>query len=178
MRTEATQRIPLPRQEVYDYLIDPKTWTSWMAGILDVTDPDQARWEQPGDQINLGYRLLGRRIETQAELDEIQPAQYVKLHATTPAVNVTQEWFYADASETSTTLRVVYETDEPTSFYGKIIDRTAIPKAIERDLKATMDNLVQIFATGIPATFPYRLPHETTDQPVSPSSDIRREERT
>jgi hypothetical protein len=150
MRIEATQRFPMPRKEVYDYLIDPKTWTYWMAGILDVTDPDHARWEQPGDQINLGYRLLGRRVETQVELDENQAAQYVRVHATTPVGEVTQEWFYSDTGETSTTLRVVYETDEPTSFFGKIIDRTMIPKTIERDLKTTMGNLEQIFTIGIP----------------------------
>ena len=150
MRTEATQRIPIPRRDVYDYLIDPKTWIYWFASIIDVTDPDHARWEQPGDQINVGYRLLGRRVETQVRLDENQPAQYVKIHATTPVGTVTQEWFYSDEGETSTTLRVVYETEEATSFFGKIIDRTVVPRAIERDLKATMSNLEQIFAMGIP----------------------------
>jgi hypothetical protein len=140
----------MPRKEVYDYLIDPKTWIYWMAGILGVTDPDNTRWEQPGDQINLGYRLLGRRIETQIELDENQPAQYVRVYATTPVGNVTQEWFYSDTGETSTALRVVYETDEPTSFFDKIIDRTVVPKAIERDLRITMGNLEQIFAMGPP----------------------------
>jgi uncharacterized protein YndB with AHSA1/START domain len=151
MRTEAVQRIPLPREEVYNYLVDPETWAYWMAGILDVTDPDLVEWTQPGDKVHLGYRLLGRRIETEVELDEIQPAQYVKSHATTPVGNVNQQWFYSDAGENSTTLRVVYETDEPTSFFGSIIDRTVIPQAIERDLKNTMANLEQIFAMGSPS---------------------------
>ena len=150
MRTEAIQRIPLPRQEVYDYLVDPGTWAYWMAGIVDITDPDLAEWAQPGDKVHLGYRLLGRRIETEVELDEIQPAQYVKSHATTPVGNVIQQWFYSDAGENSTTLRVVYETDEPTNFFGSIIDRAVIPQAIERDLRATMTNLEQIFAMGPP----------------------------
>jgi hypothetical protein len=150
MRTEATLRIPIPRKEVYDYLIDPRTWTFWMAGLIDVTDPDNTRWEQPGDTILCGYRLLGRKMETRVSLDENQPAQYVKVHATTAVGSVTQEWFYSDAGETSTTLRAIYETDEATNFFGKIIDRTVIPKAIERDLKATMGNLEQIFTMGIP----------------------------
>lgn len=150
MRTEATQRIPLPREEVYNYLIDPETWAYWMAGILDIAETDPAEWAQPGDKVHLGYRLLGRRVETEVELEEVQPAQYVKVHATTPVGSVNQQWFYSDAGEDSTTLRVVYETDEATSFFGSIIDRTVIPKAIERDLKTTMANLEQIFAMGPP----------------------------
>jgi hypothetical protein len=150
MRTETTLRISMARKEVYDYLIDPKTWTSWMAGLIAVTDPDNTRWEQPGDTILCRYRLLGRKMETQVVLKENQPAQYVKIHATTSVGGVTQEWFYSDAGETSTILRVVYDTDETTSFFGKIIDRTMIPKTIERDLKTTMGNLEQIFTIGIP----------------------------
>jgi carbon monoxide dehydrogenase subunit G len=149
MRTETTLRISMPRKKVYDYLIDPKTWTSWMAGLIAVTDPDNTRWEQPGDTILCRYRLLGRKMETQVVLKENQPAQYTKIHATTSVGGVTQEWFYSDTGETSTILRVVYDTDETTSFFGKIIDRTMIPKTIERDLKTTMGNLEQIFAIGL-----------------------------
>ncbi|MDK1018425.1 MAG: SRPBCC family protein [Actinomycetota bacterium] len=150
MRIEATQRIPAPRRAVYGYLVDPDTWIYWMAGIIDISRSEHTTWTQPGDRIAVGYRLLGRRIEAQVELDEIQPAQYVKLHATTPVGTVAEEWFLSDAGETSTSLRTVYETDEPTNFFGKIIDRTVIPRAIERDFKATMGNLEQIFAMGIP----------------------------
>ena len=157
MRIEETRRFRLSRKQVYDYVIDPKTWIHWLAGLIDVTDLDQARWEQPGDQIDLVYRLLSHRIETHIELDEIQPAQYVRFHATAPAVGtVTQEWFYSDAGETSTTLRVVCETSEPTSFFGKDIDPTLVPKAIEKDLKATIGNLEQILANGIPDPNPGR----------------------
>ena len=150
MRTETIQRIPPPREQVYNYLVDPRTWIYWMAGILDIADLDLARWKQPGDKVHLGYRLLGRRIETQVELKEIQPTQYVKALATSPIGNVTHEWFYSDAGETSTTLRVIYEADEPNSFFGNIIDRSMAPRTIERDLKATMANLEQIFAMGTP----------------------------
>jgi len=158
VRIEETRRFGLSRKQVYEYVSDPKTWTSWVAGLIDVTDLDQARWQQPGDQIALGHRLLGHRIETHLELDEIQPAQYARFHATAPAVGTaTHEWFYSDAGESSSTLRVVCETGEPPRIVGENIDPTVVPRALERDLKTSIGNLEQIFANSIPDAVPTAL---------------------
>jgi len=48
------------------------------------------------------------------------------------------------------TTTVVMGTDEPTSFFGKAVDRMLIPRALERDLSRSLDNLTDIFAVGIP----------------------------
>ncbi len=151
MRIEETRRFPVPRKQVYDYLIDPGTWPLWLAGLIEVLDVEHAKWDEPGDRVQFVYRLLGRRVEGETLLQEIRPAQYARTHVQAPAVGtVTQEWFYSDAAEDSMTLRVVYETDEPTSFFGKAIDRTVVPRALERDLTGTMANLEGIFAVGPP----------------------------
>jgi len=150
MRIEETRRFPVPRQQVYDYLTDPKTWPLWIAGMLDVEDAETATWEKPGDRVRFAYKLLGRRVEGETRLQEIIPAQYVKVHTTAPSVgDLTQEWFYSDAGEHSMTLRIVYETDEPTSFFGRLINRAVVPQAIQRDLTATLSNLDAIFALGL-----------------------------
>jgi len=150
VRIEETRRFPLSRQQVYHYLTDPKTWPLWLAGMLDIENAETATWEKPGDRVRFTYRLLGRRIKGETRLQEIIPAQYIKIQTDVPTVGaLTQEWFYADTGEGSMTLKVVYEIDEPTSFFGRLIDRTVIPRAIQQDLTATLSNLETIFALGL-----------------------------
>lgn len=135
MQIEETQRLPAPRHRVYDYIMDPATWTHWQANLITIS-PDQARWEQPGDQIGLAYQLLGTGIELKAELNEIQPGQYVRSRVTSPALGwVTCEWFFADAGETSTTVRIVCETDDSTSV-----------EATRRDIRDALRNLARVLA--------------------------------
>lgn len=163
MRIEETRRFPVPPQQVYDYLTDPKTWPLWLAGMLEVEDAETVTWEKPGDRVRFTYRLLGRCINGEFHLEEVIPAQYIKVHTTAPAFGtLTQGWFYSDAGEHSTTLRIICITDEPTSFDGRVIDRSVIPRAIQRDLTATLSNLEAIFSLGL------------NDQPPSPHRWNRR----
>ena len=46
---------------------------------------------------------------------------------------VVQEWHYTDLDD-QFTLRVVLETEEATSFMGRVIEGTLLPKAMEKDL--------------------------------------------
>jgi uncharacterized protein YndB with AHSA1/START domain len=155
VRIEDTRRFAVPRQEVWDYLTDPATWPRLLAGLLEVTDPTPTSWAKPGDRVRFTYRLLGRRIEGELRLEEVIPAQYLKVHIEAPKIGaLTQEWFFADAGEHSTTLRIICRTDEPTRFHERPIDRTVIPRAIQGDLTTTLDKLVAIFTLRLDSESP------------------------
>ena len=151
MRTEITRTFPVPRKKAYDYLIDFNTWPLWYTGLLEILEPEKASWEKPGDEVPYSYKLLGRRLEGRVVLEELEPAEYVKMMSTIPAVGESHfEWFYSDEGEDSFKLKVVLETEEPTKLFGKVIDKTFLPKMLERDLKSTFDHLEETFALGIP----------------------------
>ena len=59
-------------------------------------------------------------------------------------------WRHVEAAGPSVTTTVVQETEEPTSFFGRVVDRMLIPRALERDLRRTLDNLADMFSMGIP----------------------------
>jgi hypothetical protein len=118
MRIEETRTFPVSAKEAFDYITDPRTLELWVAGLM----------------------LL---------LEENQPGEYRKINTDVPGIGtVTQQWFFTATEDDRVTLRVVYDTAEPTTFFGKIIDRTVVPKAVQRDLKATMSNLEEIFTLG------------------------------
>lgn len=151
MRVELTRTYPVPRKKAFDYLDDFRTWPSWYTGVLEIIDDATAAWDEAGDKVRFAYKLLGRRLEGECTLDDVVEAELVEFTATMPMVgDVHQKWSYRDAGEGAVTLTVGMETEEPTSIYGKMIDRMVIPRVLERDLRHTLDHLEETFAIGLP----------------------------
>ncbi len=150
MHTEVTRTYPAALKTGFDYCDDFRTWPMWYSGMTEIIDPDEATWMEPGDEVRFGYKLLGRRIEGVTSLEELVDAELVRFHTEIPGLPVVHfAYHYAEIEPERFELRVEMETEEPTSFFGRTIDRMLLPRALERDLRASMDNLTDIFAAGL-----------------------------
>ncbi len=150
MRFEETRTMPVELKKGWDYVNDFRRWPDYYAGFDHIVDPDNGAWDDVGDTVAFAYRLLGRIIEGVAVLEERDEGVMVKLVAKVPPLpDVTQEWHYTELAD-QFILRVVLETEGATSFMGRLIDGTLLPRALEKDLKRTLDNLEAIFEMGIP----------------------------
>ena len=151
MRVELSREYPIPLKQGYDYMTDPLLFPVWRTGMIEILDPEHAAWNQAGDGIRFAYRLLGRRVEGEAILDEARDAELIRFTGTVPGIpKVHETWHYRATGEDSFEVRTVQETEEATSLFGKAIDRTLFPRAIERDLRRAFDNLEEIFSMGVP----------------------------
>jgi hypothetical protein len=151
MRVDLSREFHVPLKAAYDYLSDWTAFTDWRVGMVEVLNPDTAAWSKPGDGFRFSYRLLGRLIEGESVIDEIREQEIDRFTSTVPGLGtVTETWLYKPIDEESFALTVIQEGPEPTNFFGKIIDRTLLPRVIQRDLERTLDNLEDIFSMGIP----------------------------
>jgi hypothetical protein len=151
MRVELSREFPIPLKQGYDYLMDPNLFSAWRVGMIEILDPQQPAWNTPGDRFRFAYRLLGRRVEGECVLEELKEAALVRFTATLPGLPTVHEaWHYRPIDDDSFELKSVQETEEATNFFGKVVDRTLLPRAIERDLRRTLDNLEDIFSMGVP----------------------------
>ncbi len=152
MRTEIAKSFPVPLKKGFDYIDDFKMWPDWYVGLTEILEPAMGQWIFPGDSVKFSYRLLGRRVEGIATLDEKIDGEFVKFHTDVPGLpRVHQEWHYATAGSESFIAKVVLETreDDPTSLFGKVIDKTMLPRVLDRDLRGSLDNLEEIFVAGL-----------------------------
>jgi len=152
MRTEIAKMLPVPLKNGFDYLDDYKMWPDWYVGMTEVLDPAMAQWVFPGDSVKFAYRLLGRRVEGVSTLDEKIDGEFVRFHSDVPGLpRVYHEFHYGTAGDEAFILKVVLETkeDELTSFFGKVIDKTMLPRVLDRDLRGSLDNLEEIFVAGL-----------------------------
>jgi len=151
MRVELSREFPVPLKAAYDYLSDWKLFPDWRVGMVEVLNPDTAAWSKPGDGFRFSYRMLGRVIEGESVIEEIREQEIDRFTSTVPGLGtVTETWLYRPVDDESFSLTVIQEGPEPTSFFGKIIDRTLLPRVIRRDLERTLDNLEDIFSMGVP----------------------------
>lgn len=151
MRVELTRTFRSEPKKVFDYLTDVRTWPTWYSGVMEIIDADEASWSTPGDKVRFAYKLLGRRVEGESTLDVVREAEYIRFSARLPLVGtVVQEWTYGEVFDGEFPMRVVFESEEPNSFFGSAIDKMVIPRVLERDLIHTLDQLEEIFAIGIP----------------------------
>ena len=150
MRIELSREFHLPLKVAWDYLHEPRTFPEWRAGMLEVLEPDKARWTEVGDRFRFAYRLLGRRVEGESILDELKPGEVSRFTAKVPGLAAMHEtWRYTPLGEEAFRIDIVQETDEAASFFGKTIDKMVLPRVVHRDLERSLDTLTEIFAAGL-----------------------------
>jgi hypothetical protein len=140
----------VPLEKGFAYIDDFTLWPLWYVGITEIVDPENGAWVEPGDRVRFAYKLLGRHLDCLAILEERRVTELVRFRTEVPGLPVVHFLYdYAEGSARAFVLNVAMETDEPTSFFGKAIDRMLLPRMIERDLVGSLDNLYDIFAAGL-----------------------------
>lgn len=140
-RVELVKEFPGDLRKAFDYIQDFTRWREWFAGLTDIIEPELGAWTFPGDSVRIQYRLLGRTVEGEAILEGRTDYRYVCYSAYVPGLpKVTHTWRYKPAGE-GFTISLTSETDPHTSFFGRTIDALVIPRALERDVRNTLNNL-------------------------------------
>ncbi len=150
MQTELRHTYSVPLKKGFDYLVDFNLWPHWYAGMIEVLDADQAAWSGPGDEVRFAYKLLGRRVEGKVVLDEYIDGELVRHHSVVAGLpDVAFTYAYAPAGFEAFILKVTMDTEEPDTFFGKAIDRMLLPRVLARDLRRSLENLDDIFMSGM-----------------------------
>jgi hypothetical protein len=150
VHAEHAHTYPAPLKKGFDYISDFHTWPLWYVGITELIDPERCRWSQPGDEVRYRYKILGRHIDATSILDEsidLERKAFRTVSSGFPEVH--WEYRYAAAGQEAFILRVVMETEEPTSFFGRTVDRMLLPRIVERDAKRSLENLHDIFVADL-----------------------------
>ena len=146
-KVELTRHYSTARGDLFAYITEPDEWARWYNNCIAVRRSDA--WTTPGDEADLTFRLVGRDIDVSMELREYVPGEHTRVRVRAEGLpDVVQTWDLENA-DGGTSMSVVLETEESTSFFGKVIDRFLMPKTIERDLARSLDNLHDQVAIGL-----------------------------
>lgn len=153
MHVELSRTYPTARHKGFEYVMDVTSWPEWTT--LDVTDPEGATWEQPGDRIEYTRKnsLPGFPLQGAAVLDQLVHDEMVRMTLTTtglPALPV--ECRFDHAGPGAFTLTLTVDTEDPIGFFEDALQRLMFVETMTaRDMRRCLDGLERIL-TKVPVS--------------------------
>lgn len=149
MHVELTRTYPVARQKGFEYFMDVGSWAEWTT--LEVTAPEEAVWQQPGDTISYSRKsgLPGLPMQGTAVLDEVRPDELVRMTLTTSGLpELPVECRFTNAGPGAFTLTLTVHTVDPAGFVADALQRLLfIEILIARDMRSCLDGLDETLTT-------------------------------
>jgi hypothetical protein len=139
VRVELVHRFEVALRDGFDYITDIGNWPSYWPGLVRIGPGSE--WTAPGDQARLVLRLLGRETEMTMTLERLAPYRLVEYVSVQPGLpDARHERHFADDGRGGLAYRLVVEYPTRGGLRGAF-DRVLLRRAVERALRATVENL-------------------------------------
>jgi uncharacterized membrane protein len=93
-----------------------------------------------GTKIELTMRLLGREVDTTAEITELDAPRFLKMVGTSAQGGHSTAVYRLTSVGTGTDLEFEFDYEVPAGVLGQIADKLFIERAVERDLVHSAEN--------------------------------------
>jgi len=143
-RVELTHIFPVSHIDAFTYITDPRNWNEFFPNFVRLHDPAHARWNSPGDEVTVVIRLLGREVEVNMTLQQIEKdtrVTYVSRQQGLP--NASHERHFKAVPEGFEFRPVVVL--EPRTGLAGLFDRLVVKRAVAGALRKTIENLESVF---------------------------------
>ena len=140
VRIEKSRIFPVEREVAFDYITKPSNWPEFWPDLVDISDLQQTRWQEPGDTARLQMKLAGRLTELHMTLDELSRPAVVRYHSTQQGVPDAAHERHFELAAGGFDYRLVVSFAPRAGLRG-IFDRTVVRYATSRALRRTLDNL-------------------------------------
>lgn len=142
MRLEMTRTFPVPLQQGWDYVEDFRTWHEWLN--LEVIDPDECRWEKPGDTIRVASKMMGISFPGTLILEELDALERSRTRwRWTGWPDFLMEYRYSEAGPKAFTVHLIASVDEDAGLVGQSAAwlMTNVPFLMRREVRSSLDRL-------------------------------------
>jgi uncharacterized protein YndB with AHSA1/START domain len=127
-----------PREQVWAYVVDPATFTTWARTAIEY-EADHGGHPRVGDRDRMVGKVAGRRVEVTREITDVVPGERLVMKTVTAPFPSSSECRFSDVEGgTRMTLRI--ETPGLGGFFGKLGDAVVV-KLFARDVRANLANL-------------------------------------
>ena len=135
---DMSREYPTERKALWDQLTDPEQLPTFYNNMIEARSE---RFTEPGDTVDVTYRLLGRNVAGTITLTDIVPGERLHVRGEIKGLPpVEHDWRYEDTDD-GTRVSVRLETQEVESWLGRSLDRLLIPRQLEKDLSRSLDNI-------------------------------------
>ena len=143
---QSTVTIDRPIEEVFSYLVDPKTQTIWQSGLQDF----EADWEDEpkvGDRARGTVKVAGKKVRWETETVEVQRPERLIYRSVESPFPFEISWTLVDRGG-STEARHDGSTEALGGFFGKLTD-PLVARMYQRDMNSNLANLKAIMEEAL-----------------------------
>lgn len=144
IRIEMSRAFPVSVNDAFRYITALNNWNTYWPGFVRIIDSTSARWREPGDNIILVIRLLGRDVELFMTLIDFQRDSHVSYRSSQrglPDAQHERRWMTtSDGCE----YQIVVSFEPRQGLIG-IFDRLVLRQSVWKTVLQTLKNLDTIF---------------------------------
>jgi uncharacterized protein YndB with AHSA1/START domain len=146
MRVRTARTFPVPVGQAFAFVTDPNHWGAFFPNFVRLHDAAHAKWRTPGDKVTVSIRILGRTVEVNMTLEEIEKERrvaYVSRQQGLPEARHERN-FRAVPEGFEFELIVAFE---PRGGLTGLYDRFVVRAAVAGALRKTVRNLASVFGS-------------------------------
>lgn len=143
-RIEVTRVLPVSVRDGFDFITNVRNWKRYWPSAIELPDPDQTSWSQPGDRAKVVVQARGRPVEMSMELHEFRRDECVAYRSTQEGLPDFGHERHFREKNGQLEYQLVIEF-EPRRGLAGIVDRLFVARAARKAQVETMDNLERIF---------------------------------
>jgi len=136
----STVTINRPREEVFDYLTDPETQTTWQSGLQEFEA--DSKEPQVGDRARGTLKVAGKKVRWEAETAEVERPGRVAYRSVEAPFPFELSFTLVDRGG-STEVTHEGSTESMGGFFGKLAD-PLVARMYQRDMDSNLANLKAI----------------------------------
>ena len=134
-----TAHLEAPIERVFEVATDFKRLPEWNVNYLEVPEVIGPT-NHVGTRIHTVMKLLNRKMDGWAEIAEIAPPRLIKLTGRgTEGGTITAVYRFTPAGQ-ATDVEAEIDYELPAGPFGQVLDRLFVERAVERDLRHSMEN--------------------------------------
>jgi uncharacterized membrane protein len=145
-----TAHYDAPIEKVFALGLDYQRYPEWNVSYVEIKEvigPPGA----VGTKVHAVMRTLGRQMEGWAEIVEIDPPRRIKTTGSATTGGQLDVTYRLTPAGTGTDFELEVEYELPAGIFGQIADRLFIERAIERDLRHSLENFKALVEAPEPA---------------------------
>ena len=135
--------IDAPPDTAYAFLIDATRIPEWNSSVVEVKDV-----QGPLDTVGASYtailKLGGRQLETRWEMTRVEERRLAEFVASSAAGGHATSTSTLQPADRGTDLMLEVDYELPGGFVGGMADKLVVERAIERDIKHSLENVKAI----------------------------------
>lgn len=143
-----TEHFDAPIDRVFELGSDFKRYPEWNVNytqIKEVTGPP----DKVGTKIVGVMKVLGRQMEGSGEIVEVDRPRLLKISGTGPEGGTVVTTYRLTPAGTGTDLEAEFDYELPAGILGQIADKLFMERAVERDLRHSMENFKALLETQV-----------------------------